>query len=468
MAWSDEDEIPLLGGDVTEGLVRVGNTVRRPPGSHSAAVAAYLRHLEAAGFAESPRHLGVDERGRDILTFVEGETAGRPMHRWAAQTSVLVAVAALQRRLHDLSPLGLELPEGAAFAEPAHLEGVPDAFDQADVIGHNDLTPDNLIFRDGNLVGVIDFDLAGPTTRLLDIVTTLLYWAPLRDPVDREPVLADADAGARMKVFCAAYGLTPHQREQLYDLAVRRQNRSWHVMKHAAETRGGGWARMWDEGVGDVILRSQRWLADNEVALRRALAPTQENADSFAAYAPHARRRPAPPGLTVREAEATDVEACVAIIMAVNGGDEEGWRAMFQRTLAAADQALFVADSQGEIAGYARIVHHRSAADAPDAAPEGYYLMGLVVGEAWRRRGLAEALTRARLRWAWSRTDRVWYFASADNPASLDLHHDLGFREHTREFSFPGVSFAGGSGVLCVLQSQGADDEHGEVVSRRE
>jgi hypothetical protein len=62
----------------------------------------------------------------------------------------------------------------------------------------------------------------------------------------------------------------------------------------------------------------------------------------------------------------------------------------------------------------------------------------------------------------------VWYFASADNPASLDLHRDLGFREHTREFTFPGVSFAGGGGVLCVLESQRADDEHGEVVPRRE
>jgi ribosomal protein S18 acetylase RimI-like enzyme len=480
MASSGEDEIPLLGGDVTEGLVRVGGTVRRPPGPHSSAIAAYLRHLEVAGFSESPRHLGIDDRGRDILSFVEGETAGRPLHAWAAETSVLVAIAALQRRLHDLSPLGLDLPEGAAFATPVHLDGVPDAFDQADVIGHNDLTPDNLIFRQGKLVGVIDFDLAGPTTRLLDVVTTLLYWAPLRDPVDRDPLLADADAGARMRLFCAAYGLTPQQRRQLYDLAVRRQNRSWHVMKHAAQTRGGGWARMWDEGVGDVILRSQRWLADNEEMLRQALAPTQESADGFAPYAPGTGRRPSPADLRVREALPPDVEGCVAVIMAVNGGDEAGWRAMFHRTLAAADQALLVADVGGEIVGYARVVHHGMPAEAPvDAVPEGYYLMGLAVAEHWRRRGLAEALTRARLRWAWSRTDRVWYFASADNPASLDLHRGLGFREHTREFAFPGVIFAGGSGVLCVLHRPGvaptpadgsgrANDQDGEVVPRGE
>lgn len=271
-----EPEIPLLGGDVTEGLVRVGNTVRRPPAPQNVAVATYLNGLEAAGFAESPRHLGIDDQGRDILSFVPGETAGRPMHAWAAEPEVLESIAAMQRRLHDAVPVGLALPPGATFYAPAQIDGVPAAYDVADVIGHNDLTPDNLIFDERHrLVGVIDFDMAGPTDRLLDIVTTLLYWAPLRDPVDRDPVLRDSDAGSRMRLFANAYGLDPQQRQRLYDVAVRRQHRSWHAMKQAAERRGGGWARMWTEGVGDVILRSQRWLADHEEELRLALAPTR-------------------------------------------------------------------------------------------------------------------------------------------------------------------------------------------------
>jgi ribosomal protein S18 acetylase RimI-like enzyme len=459
MTGAPEPEIPLLGGDVTEGVVRVGSTVRRPAGPHSTAIAAYLRHLESAGVAESPRHLGIDDKGRDILSFVDGDTAGRPMHAWTADPSVLSAIAGLQRRLHDASPLDLELPDGAAFSNPVHIDGLPDAWDRADVIGHNDLTPDNLIFRDRELVGVIDFDLAGPTTRLLDIVTTLIYWGPLRDPVDRDPVLQDADAGARMRLYAAAYGLDPDQRSMLYDVAVRRQNRSWHVMKRAAETRGGGWARMWDDGLGDVILRSQRWLADSEATLRESLAPTRETADSFAAYEPKAGRGSTPANLLVREATGADVEGCVAIIMAVNGGDPAGWRGMFERTVAAEDQALFVADVDGEIAGYARIVDHHVADDSPaGAAPGGYYLMGLAIPAGWRRRGLAAALTSARLSWAWSRTDKVFYVASLQNLASLDLHRGLGFEEVTREFSYPGIDFAGGVGVLSVMHRPGSAD----------
>ncbi|TDC77495.1 aminoglycoside phosphotransferase family protein, partial [Actinomadura sp. 7K507] len=42
--------MPLSGGDVSEGVVRVGDTVRRPLGAHSPAVHGVLRHLEAVGF----------------------------------------------------------------------------------------------------------------------------------------------------------------------------------------------------------------------------------------------------------------------------------------------------------------------------------------------------------------------------------------------------------------------------------
>lgn len=453
---ADDVEIPLLGGDVTEGVVRVGDTVRRPRSPQSGAIAAYLEALEAAGFAESPRYLGVDAKDRDILTFVEGTTAGRPMEDWAAGPEILTQIAAMQRRLHDATTLDLALPEGSAFGEPVRMEGVPDAYDRADVLGHNDLTPDNLIFRERRLVGVIDFDMAGPTTRLLDIVTTLLYWAPIRDPDDRDPVLRDADSGARMRLYANAYGLDPYDRQRLVDVAVRRQQRSWHIMKRAAETRGGGWARMWNEGVGDVILRSQRWLADNEPALRAALGPKQENPEGFAAYRPDAEPLPTPGGLQVREATTADVDSCVELIMALEGGSAHSWRSMFERTIGTADQALFVADVDGEIIGYARVLSHRRTQTASgDAAPAGYYLMGLVVGDRWRRRGIARALTEARLDWCWARTDRVWYFASADNRASLDAHRGLGFREVTREFQFAGVEFAGGVGVLSVCERPG-------------
>lgn len=90
---ADEPEIALPGGDVTEGVVRVGRTVRRPVGAHSPLVHALLRHLEAAGFHGAPRFLGIDAAGREVLTFVEGEVAGRPRPDWIADEDRLVSVA---------------------------------------------------------------------------------------------------------------------------------------------------------------------------------------------------------------------------------------------------------------------------------------------------------------------------------------------------------------------------------------
>jgi hypothetical protein len=43
-------------------------------------------------------------------------------------------------------------------------------------------------------------------------------------------------------------------------------------MKQRAELLGGGWQRMWDDGVGDLIKRRQAWLERNADTLRSALS----------------------------------------------------------------------------------------------------------------------------------------------------------------------------------------------------
>jgi len=264
-------EEPLLGGDVTEGVVRVGDTVRRPLHPQSAAIHAYLRHLDQSGFSAAPRFLGIDARGREVLTYIEGEIGGRPLHHWAAQDDVLVAIARFQRHLHDCS-LGFTLPAGVAWRAPLRLDGVPPAFDVSELVGHNDMTPENLIFRNGVPVGIIDFDLAGPTTRLLDVIVTLRWWAPLCDPADRDPVMRELDAGRRMRTFIDAYGLADVDRRRLLDSAIARCTRVWHAMRHRAEHEGGGWARMWNDGAGDIILRTKAWLERERPSLEAAIA----------------------------------------------------------------------------------------------------------------------------------------------------------------------------------------------------
>jgi hypothetical protein len=267
-------EIPLPRGDVTEGVVRVGDTVRRARGPWSSTVASYLQHLEQVGFGAAPRYLGVDERGRDILEFIPGEVPGQPVvESWAVTNPVLVAVARLLRDLHEASASFVPPKDACWFGDDVHVDFPADLPPEppVEVIGHLDVTPQNVVFRAGAPVALIDFDLCRPTSRLRDVVNTAMWWVPLFPPADRDPALTECDAPSRLSIFADAYGLGDDERRAFCDIAIHGATRSWHRMRTNAEQRGGGWARMWDEGAGDRIMRRRVWLLDGRTSLESAL-----------------------------------------------------------------------------------------------------------------------------------------------------------------------------------------------------
>jgi Ser/Thr protein kinase RdoA (MazF antagonist) len=136
-----------------------------------------------------------------------------------------------------------------------------------ELVSHNDVTPQNVVVRNGRAVGLIDFDMAGPTTRLIDVYNTAVHWVPLRDAVDIWPTWAGVHQPGRLRLLADAYGLTDSQRAALVDLGILRADRAWSLMKGAAEHLGGGWARMWDAGAGDLIRRRKAWLIANHDTL---------------------------------------------------------------------------------------------------------------------------------------------------------------------------------------------------------
>jgi len=276
-AGGASEVVVLPKGDVTEGVVRIGGTVRRPHQQQSWAVAGYLDHLERAGFDGSPRFLGRDDEGRDVLTFLEGDVAGDPPEPWATTEQLLVSVAVLLRRLHEasagyLADVAFAAPFGSVWhRDRLRVDAAGPALPPPEIISHNDLTQQNVVVRDGVAVGLVDFDLAGPASRLLDVVNTAMWWVPLRNPADLAPHWQALDVPARLRMFADAYGLDHRGREQLVPLAIERADAGRARMRAAAEQLGGGWARMWDEGVGDAILRRGEWLAARRSDLAAAL-----------------------------------------------------------------------------------------------------------------------------------------------------------------------------------------------------
>src|SRR6516164_6124966 len=102
----------LIRDGVTEGIVRIGRTIRRPLRPFSLTVQAYLAHLRDAGFTGAPLPLGVDGRGREVLSFVPGDVPRNPLPPETAGEDVLVALAGLIRDLHEASA-GWVPPPGA-------------------------------------------------------------------------------------------------------------------------------------------------------------------------------------------------------------------------------------------------------------------------------------------------------------------------------------------------------------------
>jgi hypothetical protein len=219
-------EHPLAGGKLG-GAVRVGDTVRKAAGPWTPAVDALLRHLEDVGFVGAPRSLGVDERGRHVLTFLEGETVGdgtlTPWPSWCWTDETLVQVARWLRDYHD-AVAGFAAPDGARWrfaAGPAEHH-----------INHNDVAPYNLVWN-GTLVGVIDWDIAGPGDPRLDLAEVCLDVAPLT--ADAARLGADETRALdRARLVVDIYGL--ENRDGLADLIVGRFRSKVHRIRSSAST----------------------------------------------------------------------------------------------------------------------------------------------------------------------------------------------------------------------------------------
>ncbi|MEV6284208.1 aminoglycoside phosphotransferase family protein [Kribbella sp. NPDC051770] len=220
---------------MTRGVVRVGDTVRRPPSAFGASV---LRRLEQAGFAGAPRWLGTDEVGRDVLSYLPGWVPGK-LRAWSdAQVG---AAGALVRELHDAT-------------RGSELVG-----DQQ-VVCHHDLGPNNAVFRDGVPVAFIDFDLAGPGSPLEDLGYMAWLWC-VSSKADRASVEAQA---RQVRVLADGYGLSAAERGLLVDAMLERQCRN---------------VRFWGEVPRGVASAEQ--VAERIAWSRRELGFTVEHREVF-------------------------------------------------------------------------------------------------------------------------------------------------------------------------------------------
>src|SRR5436305_15285139 len=93
----EEQEARFPDGGYQERHVVTGGRVAGP---WTPAVHALLRHLDAVGFDGAPRAHGVDRHGREMLTFIPGDTIPASLEGFRSE-EVLRQAAQLLRRYHD-------------------------------------------------------------------------------------------------------------------------------------------------------------------------------------------------------------------------------------------------------------------------------------------------------------------------------------------------------------------------------
>jgi len=164
-----ENEEMLTGGNVSS-VYRLGDTVRRELKPDSPKFHKLLKHLENKGFSYAPKFLGIDEKGREILSFIEGEAGNYPLKEYMWSDDVLIEIGKMLRLYHD---------SVSDFSFDDSWKSIDNTPQKYEVLCHNDFAIYNIIFNHERPIGIIDYDVAGPGPRLWDIAYTLYTCVPL-------------------------------------------------------------------------------------------------------------------------------------------------------------------------------------------------------------------------------------------------------------------------------------------------
>jgi hypothetical protein len=193
-------KIPLKNNEHRP-IVRIGDTIHRPTHWWTSSVHDLLNYLEKVGFAYSPRVLGFDDEGQEVLTYIEGESGKEGWYKIHSDVG-LANFAKLLKSYHE-AIAGYRPRNDATWAYS------PNQLKPGEIMCHGDFGPWNIAWDGDKPVGILDWDFVLPAKPEHDIFYALEYSAPFRDDettLSWHHFTEVPDRKRRVSVFLDAYG----------------------------------------------------------------------------------------------------------------------------------------------------------------------------------------------------------------------------------------------------------------------
>ena len=235
------DGVEVLRGGVANAgeVVRVGDDVLRPAPSNSGTIHRLLRHLGRSGVAIAPEPRSLDD-GRERLRFIPGDVPIPPYPDWAQSEDALASIAKLIRALHDASRDFTRDRGDAWSAEMADPEP------RGLVVCHNDVCLENVVFRGGMAVALLDFDFAAPGRPSHDLACFARMCVPVDDEVSRANLGWEVTRlPHRLRLIADTYGCTQGDRREIIASLDRAIANGGDFVRRHAEAGEPGFVEMW-------------------------------------------------------------------------------------------------------------------------------------------------------------------------------------------------------------------------------
>lgn len=233
------DEEVLVGGVANAGAVtRRGDVTLRPATPFTASAHDFLRAVRARGFDGVAAPIGVGDDGREALGFIDGDVAIPPYPEWVQADEALGSVARLMRALHDAAAdVGTA---GRWSTEMADPDGGP-------IICHNDVCLENVVFRAGHAVALLDWDFAAPGRPAYDLAQMARMCVPIDDD-DNAGRLGwlPADRPLRLRLVCDHYGMNSDGRAEVLAELDRAIHVGGEFVLRRVEAGEPNFIAMWD------------------------------------------------------------------------------------------------------------------------------------------------------------------------------------------------------------------------------